>query len=695
MVRTYLISSTSARPGFCSWLEDEVRDWTFWWYGRRRDSGNAKWAQGLQQPSCSHRCPAYSGLQGLLGAITHCGTTAPLSTVQASHSSALPILAPVRHRLLAIIPNNAITKLPSYLDISLVATLLRRYRLGRVWAGSWCCRLEQTLATSVALARLGPVPSLLLHLPQISKAMKSAVSLLALAGAAAAADLPAIVAKGSKFFYPNGTQFFMKGIAYQRDIGAAGAKSDPTAKYMDPLADKDACKRDVPYLQDLNINIIRTYAIDPKEDHSYCMGLLQDAGIYVVSDLSEPATSINRDDPQWNTELFDRYKAVVDELSKYPNVVGFFAGNEVSNSANNTGASAFVKAAVRDTKKYIKDNQKRWIGVGYAANDDKDIRKEIADYFNCGKAEESIDFWGYNIYSWCGTSSMQLSGYDQQVKFFQDFSVPVFLAEYGCNLPNGAKGRKWEETAALYSDDMTGVFSGGLVYMYFQEENDYGVVEVKGSSIEKQDDYDGLKKAHAAADPKGITMDKYTPSGKSAQCPDVSKAWMAAAQLPPTPDKDLCKCMSDSLECVVADNLDVKSYGDLFGSVCGASPKICAGINAVTKLGNYGAYSMCSPKEKLSFVLDAYYQANGKTSDACGWKGAKIQKGTTASNCQKSLSDAKAQNSAIATATSNVSAPKATGGSSSGNGKENFGVRTAPSGVLAAGVVAMAALLTL
>lgn len=525
--------------------------------------------------------------------------------------------------------------------------------------------------------------------------MKSAVSLLALAGAAAAADLPAIVAKGSKFFYPNGTQFFMKGIAYQRDIGAAGAKSDPTAKYMDPLADKDACKRDVPYLQDLNINIIRTYAIDPKEDHSYCMGLLQDAGIYVVSDLSEPATSINRDDPQWNTELFDRYKAVVDELSKYPNVVGFFAGNEVSNSANNTGASAFVKAAVRDTKKYIKDNQKRWIGVGYAANDDKDIRKEIADYFNCGKAEESIDFWGYNIYSWCGTSSMQLSGYDQQVKFFQDFSVPVFLAEYGCNLPNGAKGRKWEETAALYSDDMTGVFSGGLVYMYFQEENDYGVVEVKGSSIEKQDDYDGLKKAHAAADPKGITMDKYTPSGKSAQCPDVSKAWMAAAQLPPTPDKDLCKCMSDSLECVVADNLDVKSYGDLFGSVCGASPKICAGINAVTKLGNYGAYSMCSPKEKLSFVLDAYYQANGKTSDACGWKGAKIQKGTTASNCQKSLSDAKAQNSAIATATSNVSAPKATGGSSSGNGKENFGVRTAPSGVLAAGVVAMAALLTL
>ncbi|KAJ6782086.1 hypothetical protein PWT90_06211 [Aphanocladium album] len=525
--------------------------------------------------------------------------------------------------------------------------------------------------------------------------MKSAVSMLALAGAAAAGDLPSIIAKGSKFFYPNGTQFFMKGIAYQRDVGAAGAKSDPTAKYMDPLADKESCKRDVPYLQDLSINIIRTYAIDPKQDHSYCMGLLQDAGIYVVSDLSEPATSINRDDPQWNTELYARYTAVVDEMSKYSNVVGFFAGNEVSNSANNTGASAYVKAAVRDTKKYIKDNTKRWFGVGYAANDDKDIRSEIADFFNCGEAEESIDFWGYNIYSWCGESTMQKSGYDKQVEFFQDFSVPVFFAEYGCNLPSGAKNRMWQETGALYSDDMTKVFSGGLVYMYFQEENDYGIVKINDGEAEKQDDYDGLKKAHAAADPKGVDMDQYKPSTKAASCPAVSKAWQAASQLPPTPNKDLCKCMTDSLDCVVSDDLDEKKYGDLFGSVCGANPKICAGINGVTNLGNYGAYSMCAPKEKLAYVLDAYYQANGKTSDACGWNGAKLQKGSTSSNCQKSLSDAKEQNKAIATATGNVAAPKSTGGSSSGKGKENFGVRTAPSGILAAGVVAMAAILAL
>jgi hypothetical protein len=262
-------------------------------------------------------------------------------------------------------------------------------------------------------------------------------------------------------------------VAYQQDSSAAGASSSST--FVDPLSSETNCKRDVPYLKDLGTNVIRTYAIDPTADHSACMALLDAAGIYVISDLSEPSLSINRDDPKWNTELLARYTAVVDEMSQYSNVIGFFAGNEVTNNASNTDASAYVKAAVRDTKAYIAAHVSRWMGVGYAANDDSDIRANIAHYFNCGNQSQAIDFWGYNIYEWCGTNTFTGSGYAEQVSFFSNYSIPVFFAEYGCNTQGGAAGRIFEETTALYSSDMTDVISGGIVYMYFQESNDYGM----------------------------------------------------------------------------------------------------------------------------------------------------------------------------------------------------------------------------
>jgi aryl-phospho-beta-D-glucosidase BglC (GH1 family) len=201
------------------------------------------------------------------------------------------------------------------------------------------------------------------------------------------------------------------------------------------------------------------------------MSQLQAAGIYVIQDLSNPSASINRNSPTWTTDLFASYAAVVDAMAGYSNVLGFFAGNEVSNSVNTTAASAYVKAAVRDMKAYIKTKNYRTIGVGYATNDDATIRHNMADYFNCGDPASAIDFWGYNIYSWCGDSSYTTSGYDQRVAEFSNYSVPAFFAEYGCNT---VQPRVFTEVQALYGRNMTGVFSGGIVYMYFQEVNDYG-----------------------------------------------------------------------------------------------------------------------------------------------------------------------------------------------------------------------------
>lgn len=202
-----------------------------------------------------------------------------------------------------------------------------------------------------------------------------------------------------------------------------------------------------------------------------------------------------------------------------------------------------------------------------------------------------------------------------------------------------------------------------------------GVVEVKDGEAEKQDDFDALKKAHANADPKGVDMDEYEPADlKAAECPKLTENWQASSNLPPTPDENLCKCMTDSRECVVSEDVDADDYGKLFGEVCGLDPKVCAGISANTTLGNFGAYSMCSAKDKLNFVLDSYYASQKKGSDSCDWDGrATTQTASTGDGCVDSMKIADATNQKVAIATTAISQP--TGGSGSGDG-ESFGVRS-------------------
>ncbi|KFY50587.1 hypothetical protein V496_09290 [Pseudogymnoascus sp. VKM F-4515 (FW-2607)] len=447
------------------------------------------------------------------------------------------------------------------------------------------------------------------------------------------ADVDPIVIKGSHFFYKtNGTEFFIKGVAYQQEAVANGTESSTSKKYTDPLADVESCTRDVPLLAELGTNVIRVYAIDPTKDHKTCMTLLEKAGIYVIQDLSNPQNSIERDNPSWTTSLFEGYAAVIDEMSQYTNTLGFFAGNEVSNQANNTNASAYVKAAVRDSKAYIKTKGYREIGVGYATNDDAEIRDDLADYFNCGKAEESIDFWGYNIYSWCGKSSFQKSGFDLRTKEFEDYNVPVFFAEYGCNEPSP---RVFTEVEAIYGPQMTNVWSGGIVYMYFQEANNYGLVKVDGDSVDKLKDFSVLASQVAKVEPSFTAMSAYTPTNTAARtCPDVNSGWAASSTLPPIANSKLCDCMVKSLGCVAKSGLSGEDIAEQFDAVCGLDKNACTGINGNATTGKYGAYSMCSAQQKLSFSFDQYYQSQGGKDTACDFSGnAETQTGATADDC--------------------------------------------------------------
>lgn len=481
--------------------------------------------------------------------------------------------------------------------------------------------------------------------------------------ASVAADVDPIVIKGSHFFYKtNGSEFFIRGVAYQQSVSG---DSSSNQSYTDPLADIDGCKRDIPYLQKLNTNVVRTYAVDPTKDHTDCMNALADAGIYVITDLSEPSLSINRDTPTWDVDLYNRYTSVIDAFANYTNTLGFFAGNEVSNNASNTDASAFVKAAVRDMKKYISDKNYRTIGVGYSADDDQNIREYVREYFDCGTDAERIDFFGLNIYEWCGQSSYTQSGYSDRTADFSTYDVPAFFSEYGCN---SVQPRTFTDVQALYGDQMTGVWSGGIVYMYFQEANDYGLVSVDGTSVSELADFTSLSSQLAKISPSSTNSAQYTPNNTAnLACPTVGSTWEASSNLPPTPDEALCDCMVQSLKCVPKSSLSDEDAGSLIGTVCGLSSSACKGISSNSSTGVYGEYSMCGAKQQLAFALNAYYEGQKSASSACDFSGsATLTSATATGSCSSVLASASASASGSGSG-SGSSSGSASGSAASGS----------------------------
>ena len=82
---------------------------------------------------------------------------------------------------------------------------------------------------------------------------------------------------------------------------------------------------------------------------------------------------------------------------------------------------------------------------------------------------------------------------------------------------------------------MTGVFSGGLVYEYSQEGNNYGIVKVDGDSVTKLQDFDILKKAFEKT-PSPSDDGGYKEDGKPSKCPPKTSLWEVEEDLPPMPD---------------------------------------------------------------------------------------------------------------------------------------------------------------
>lgn len=212
----------------------------------------------------------------------------------------------------------------------------------------------------------------------------------------------------------------------------------------------------------------------------------------------------------------------MDIFQKYDNLLAFFVDNESIAQMDHSPGAHFIKSAARDMKPYRKSKGYRKIPIGYSAADNKELRPMLQNYLTCGgNSNEPVDFFGLNSSSWCDPSTYENSAYSELQEHARDFTIPIFFTEMGCNVPGP---RLWEDQDAIFGKNMTGDWSGAIVYEWIEEQNNYSIISYgplvgdptrsdelvfddwtrRGTPTPISPDFENLKTVWASAHPTGI-----------------------------------------------------------------------------------------------------------------------------------------------------------------------------------------------
>ena len=162
----------------------------------------------------------------------------------------------------------------------------------------------------------------------------------------------------------------------------------------------------------------------------------------------------------------------------------------------------------------------------------------------------------------------------------------------------------------------------------------------------KRQDFTAFSSQIAQVTPSGVESASYSPTNSAQACPTPDATWDAVEALPPSPNSAICDCMVKNLTCVAASGISDDDIKTQFDFVCDpANGDNCSGISADAKTGKYGAFSMCTATERLSWAFNAYYlnqtANNPANTDPCNFKKtATKQKPQTDSACNAAVSQA-------------------------------------------------------
>ena len=203
---------------------------------------------------------------------------------------------------------------------------------------------------------------------------------------------------------------------------------------MDTLANGAACKRDVAFLLQLRINVVRVSNVDITKDHTECLNAFADAGIYVLAELRSPSQWMEPKPEwtRWDIPLFEQYLAVVEQLSKFTNVLGFVVG-DTGDRAENSPGLPFYKAAVRDIRELVKQRSLREVPIGWILGSPFLAAKttEQLDYMTC--EDPRVDFMAVGLRETNNDGCTKDLRINETASVYKDAPVPTFLYDHGCS----------------------------------------------------------------------------------------------------------------------------------------------------------------------------------------------------------------------------------------------------------------------
>lgn len=303
--------------------------------------------------------------------------------------------------------------------------------------------------------------------------------------------LDPLVIKGYKFFNSRtGEHVLIKGIDYYPRPNAGFLNRNNVDLYT--LEYRHIWERDIAVFQDLGVNAIRLYSVDPDKDHSAFMWSLNQAGIYVLVELASGscpncAISEKKTPLCYPRQLKRRGEAIISEFSSYSNTLIFSTGNEVNHyipeGEGQWWNAPCLKKFLRDMRAFVKScGSMRQVPIGLIAADSG--RDENAAYYNCEADHvddlEYAQWFGLNTYVYCdGNASTfdEATGFNSLERSFQDYnySIPVLLTEYGClskSFPtiDGYEGQRTFNQARWFSlEQVQNQFAGGFAFEYSLE----------------------------------------------------------------------------------------------------------------------------------------------------------------------------------------------------------------------------------